>query len=34
MLVCEDEKGFTFKATPKLSHELKEELLNNKEDYI
>lgn len=34
ILVCEDEKGRKFKATPKLSHELKEELLKNKEDYI
>ena len=33
MFVCENEMG-VFKATPKMSHEEREELLTNKEDWI
>ena len=34
VVVCEMEDGRTFKASPKLSHEEREELLRNKENYI
>jgi len=34
ILICEMEDGRKFKATPKMSHEDKKELLENKEEYI